>query len=74
MAAVFKAKFGSKCPACAEQIEVGDTVTWNDDRVVHEGCASAALLDEDDPLRAAHGVCDKCFMALPATGICGVCD
>lgn len=74
VAAVFKAKWSSKCPACSEQIDVGDAATWNDDRVVHEGCGSAALLEEGDPLRAAYGVCPRCYMALPASGVCGVCD
>lgn len=69
----FMAKFEGTCPACHEEIDLGDRLRWSssdprDRHAIHAGCT---LTPEPDP--AANGVCPRCFQARSVTGACG-CD
>lgn len=71
------------CGSCNGPISEGQEVEYDlSDRLVHVDCQwpSLDLLDRqvstdhinlDDP--APYGICDRCFLTLPASGVCGSC-
>lgn len=67
----FRAKYPGRCTSCDSDIEVGDILEWNGDETaaVHLACAQ-----ESATSLKPRGICPRCFIELPTTGVCGVCD
>lgn len=65
---VFIARYVSECVACLSPIKPGDEAHYGlDNQVEHADCP--------DPLEApAQGVCEGCWLTLPVSGLCGVCE
>lgn len=68
----FRAKYPGRCAACGDDIEIEDHLDWSDDAgaAVHSECARAPRQSEIKPRE----VCPRCFIELPVSGKCGVCD
>lgn len=43
----FEARYQSRCAACPDPIEPGDTVTYVDDELVHAHCDSEPAREDD---------------------------
>ena len=62
----FTAKYPGECGACEGRFRAGDEVEYDSsDQLVHVNCP--------DEFAEAGAVCPRCFLELPATGICS-CD
>ncbi|MCV7208378.1 hypothetical protein [Mycolicibacterium canariasense] len=56
MAAIFTARYDGRCGICPKPIRAGDTVTYVDDELVHNACAT-----DDDPTQGdLTKVCNTC--------------
>lgn len=65
----FRARYQGTCPECCDDIETGDLLDRDaDDRVVHVTCV------DGDPSAKVGEVCPECWIELPKTGVCGVCE
>lgn len=66
----FEAQWPGDCVNCSTRIKKGDEIVGvgNGD-YAHAECPEERILN----LVAQHGVCGACFLALPATGVCGSC-
>ncbi len=65
----FEARYPGRCPACREQIEVGDDLVFNDDDVVvHFGCANRSAVPK---IGQSGEVCPRCFIEKAVSGACG---
>lgn len=62
MSRSFAAKYPGVCANCDGQIVVGQQVGFMDDELIHVKCPKP------------EATCPVCFMVLPASGLCGVCD
>lgn len=64
----FTAKFRGWCRACEDTIEIGEACMFDaQNDTVHVACPP--------PVREpAKAICGGCFLELPTSGICGVCD
>ncbi len=64
----FAARYAGQCVACASKISPGDVVTYGlDDQLEHVECP--------DPLEIpVQGICTGCWLTLPVSGVCGVCE
>lgn len=61
---------GQPCGTCDVRIREGDEVEYDlSNRLVHAVCPESLGLDDPAP----YGTCDRCFLTLPLTGICGSC-
>ena len=69
MQSTWTAKYHTQCVSCPTKISPGDECVWEGDAPAHAVCPDPEALD----LTAAYGVCGVCFMALPASRVCGVC-
>ena len=58
MSATFEAKYPGRCAACDERITPGDTVTYDDDELVHAACEVTSL---PHPRDTAATVCRDCW-------------
>lgn len=65
---MFSARYADRCVSCSSRIERGDAVTYGlDGELEHVDCP--------DPLEVPkQGMCGRCFLVLPLTGVCGVCE
>jgi len=65
----FKAQYPARCSRddCPDpQIREGELVHYGaNDRIEHGACPEPPPMPD---------VCPRCFLALPASGVCGVCD
>jgi len=59
----FLAQYPGECTRCDEPIKVGQGIDGDS-----EGCAHVVCPVVDRP------VCGGCFLELPASGVCGVCE
>ncbi len=59
MSAIFDAKHRGRCGNCDEQIDIGDSVTYDEDEVVHIGCVGQSLTAG---LGVQEKVCDSCYL------------
>lgn len=64
----FHARYGGRCASCDGKVNRGEEVQYGlDDQIEHTECP--------DPLTIpVQGVCAGCYLVLPVTGICGVCE
>lgn len=69
MSRKFEARYPGRCPACEEEIRVGDDLIFNDDDVtVHFGCANRPRLS---PVTGkAREICPRCFTEKSVSGTC----
>jgi hypothetical protein len=58
MTAVFEARYHGYCPACTDDIETGDRVTYSDQQLIHADCRSKP--DPDQPRRTER-LCPDCY-------------
>lgn len=65
----FEAKYPGRCVNCDNDIEVGDTLRWDDDVAVHAACKSA----EELRIARERPACPKCWLEVAIDGSCG-CD
>lgn len=71
MSRAFRAKYPGRCPACPDDIEIDDLLTYDaDDRVIHADCAAT---DPTAGLRKPPVICPGCFMTKAENGACD-CD
>lgn len=66
------ARYYSACENCDTKVSPGQEVVWigdPEDRVI----AHAICPDAEPDLSAPYGVCNVCFLALPASRLCGSC-
>lgn len=68
MQSTWTAKYFGSCVNCPEKVRPDDEVVWVGDKVAHAVCP-----DGEPDLTAPHGVCPRCFLAIPASGVCGNC-
>lgn len=61
----FTAEYPGECVSCDEAIKPGQQINSIGHGYVHEVCPPAA---------PALATCPRCFLELPASGVCGVCD
>lgn len=65
---ILSARYASPCAGCDTGIKPGDPITHGlDGQVEHVDCPEALVVGK-------HGVCDGCFLEIPASGVCGVCE
>lgn len=65
----FAAKFRSECETCDEPIEVGQLVEFVG--VVTPGVQHVFC---PQPRRKICSICPVCFIEIPTSGVCGVCE
>lgn len=66
----FTAKYRSPCELCDDKIMPGQEAEYGTD-----GHVQHAICPEDrDYSGTPLQVCPRCFMAIPVSGECGVCD
>lgn len=63
----FQAQYVSECTSCDEDIKPGQQINSTGRGYVHAVCLDPTP-DEGRPL------CPACFLELPTSGVCGVCD
>lgn len=63
----FTAQYAGECISCDEDIKPGQQINSIGRGYVHAVCP------ESTP-EPATAVCPSCFLELPASGVCGVCD
>lgn len=65
----FRARYDGRCSSCHNVIEVGDILEWSDEnQAVHLDCA------HHDAELTPRPTCPTCWIELPLTGTCGVCE
>lgn len=70
MSKSFTAKYPGRCAGCEDGIEIGDSLTYDTDGlVVHGGCQETVNQGRLRPVQ----VCPRCFVTVPASGVCE-CD
>jgi len=77
----FAARYAGTCTDCGQNIEPGDEVAYaTGNALVHAGpgCTLSGRGPHGetaiDAVLVAGPTCDRCFLELPATGVCGVCE
>lgn len=68
----FTAKYRSPCANddCEDGVLPGQEVEWAaDHRVIHVVCP-----EDRDISGKPLPICPRCFLAIPVSGVCGVCD
>ena len=63
----FAAQYAGECLSCDEDIKPGQPINSIGRGYVHAICPDAA----PEQVKA---VCPGCFLELPASGVCGVCE
>lgn len=63
----FTAEYVGECTSCSEDIKPGQQINSTGRGYVHAVCPEPV----PDPVTP---VCRVCFLELPTTGVCGVCD
>lgn len=67
----FTAKYRSVCESCDDEIAPGQEVEYTyNHRLVHANYCPSSL----DALGKPRPVCPRCFLELPATGVCEECS
>jgi hypothetical protein len=60
---------GSPCGTCDERIREGQEVEYDTShRLVHAICPEQCDVPDEIP-----PICDRCFLTLPLSGVCGNC-
>lgn len=67
MPKTFTAKYEGACPSCGGDVAGCEVYFDMSDRAVHAVCPPRL------PKRAK-ALCPSCWLELPVTGVCGVCD
>lgn len=66
--ALFSARYAGVCAACTGPIKPGDSVAYGlDEQLEHGGCPEVLVV-------GPKGVCGGCFLEIPLSGVCGVCE
>lgn len=65
-AARFPARYPGRCVSCGDDIEVGETLRWDDDVAIHANC-------QPTPEVEPRPTCPKCWTVYAVNGDCG-CD
>lgn len=63
----FTGRYPGECGACGEETKGTEIFFDTDDVLVHVICPDVLP-------RKAKAVCPRCFLELPATGVCDQCD